>query len=177
RLEQQRAAHHLLQLGRDYVRRIKTHWPRLLAPALGLQPLAGQAAIKQRAYREHIGALVDALAPIDLGCGVTVVENRLALKLRVIANVVEPQEFHPSAGAVGERLRAHIVKSKPAPVEERNRLAGLNRYCDRLTLAHLEPATALGQRSELLVRVAQVNSAAIGQAVARAREGRMGAGS
>src|SRR6185437_654943 len=123
--------------------------------------------------REHVGSLVDALAAIDLWRGVAVVENRFALKLVVVADVIEPQKLDPSAGTIRDRLRADVVEPQAAAIEERNSLADLNGDAERLALAHLEPAAALRQRHELFIGIGQVDASAVGEAAGRALEGRM----
>src|SRR6185437_12473365 len=150
--------------------RIEAHRACLFAPALGLEPLPGQTAIQQRANREDVRPLVHTLATINFGRGIAIVEYRFALKLVIVADIVQAQQLDTSVRAISDRLGAYIVQTERAAVEKRNRLADLDGDTYRLALAHLETAAALRERDEFLVGINEINPPIVGESTGGALE-------
>src|ERR1700722_10972787 len=119
------------------MRRIELDRTRLLAPALARNPGAREPGVENRTGGKDIRALVDPLAAINLGRGVAVVENRLALQFVVIAHVIEASQLEAAVFCDGDRFGADVVQAQRPAMHKRNRLADLDSSRDSFRLTHL----------------------------------------
>src|SRR5579885_3207304 len=118
------------------MRRIEADRPRLFAPGLAFDPLAGQAGVEDAAYGEHIGTLVDLAGAIDFGRGVTVIEDGVGLQFVVVADVIQAGQLDASVRSIRQRGRAYIIDPHAAIVQVGYCLTELDGGTQRLMLSH-----------------------------------------